>query len=145
MIQTVTALINELGKIRDRFTSSDIPVSVDGKKIASVELVDDGGYKAVIKTDLLIDKRLNDELMEFLRTNPAQEELRDFLIKMTNRVTDERNMYIGVMSLEKFKENNPFVQCPECGSFNYEVGLFSSYYNCKCRDCGTLFFWNFNI
>lgn len=34
MIQTVTALINELGKIRDRFTSSDIPVSVDGKKLS---------------------------------------------------------------------------------------------------------------
>lgn len=49
MKQTVTALINELGKIRDRFTSSDIPVSVDGKKIASVELVDDGGYKVIIK------------------------------------------------------------------------------------------------
>ena len=73
MIQTVTALINELGNIRDRLTSSDIPVSVDGKEIISVELVADGGYKAVIKTDFLIDERLNDRLMEFLRTNPTQE------------------------------------------------------------------------
>lgn len=73
MIRTVTALINELGKIRDRLTSSDIPVSVDGKEIISVELVADGGYKAVIKTDFLIDERLNDRLMEFLRTNPTQE------------------------------------------------------------------------
>lgn len=50
MIQTVTALINELGKIRDGFSSTDIPISVDGKEIASVELVDDGGYKVIIKT-----------------------------------------------------------------------------------------------
>ena len=139
MIRTVTDLI------RDRFTSSSIPVSVDGKEIYSVELVDDGGYKAVIKTDLLIDGRLNDELVEFLRTNPTQEELRDFLIRMINEVTDERNAYLGTVSLGKIKEDNPFVQCPECGSFNYEVGCFSSYYNCKCRDCGTLFFWNFSI
>ena len=44
------AVINELGNIRDRFTSSSIPVSVDGKEIYSVELVDDGGYKVIIKT-----------------------------------------------------------------------------------------------
>lgn len=50
MIRTVTDLINELGNIRDRFTSSSIPVSVDGKEIYSVELVDDGGYKVIIKT-----------------------------------------------------------------------------------------------
>ena len=50
MIRTVSDLINELGNIRDRLTSSDIPVSVDGKEIYSVELVDDGGCKAVIKT-----------------------------------------------------------------------------------------------
>lgn len=145
MIRTVSDLINELGNIRDRLTSSDIPVSVDGKEIYSVELVDDGGYKAVIKTDLLIDGRLNDKLVEFLSKNPTQEELRDFLIRMVNEVTDERNAYLRTVSLGKIKEDNPFVQYPECGSFNYEVGLFSSYYNCKCRDCGTLFFWNFNM
>lgn len=145
MIRTVTALINELGNIRDRLTSSDIPVSVDGKEIISVELVADGGYKAVIKTDFLIDERLNDRLMEFLRTNPTQEELRDFLIRMVNEVTDERNAYLKAASPEKIKQNNPFTQCPECGSFNYEVGYFSSAHNCKCRDCGTLFFWNFNM
>ena len=50
MIQTVTALINELGNIRDRFIFFDIPISIDGKKIVSVELVDDGGYKVIIKT-----------------------------------------------------------------------------------------------
>lgn len=145
MIQTVIALINELGNIRDMFSSTDIPISVDGKEIASVELVDDGGYKAVIKTDFLIDERLNDELMEFLRTNPAQGELRDFLIRMVNKVTNERNAYLKSASPEKIKENNPFTQCPECGSYNYEVGFFSSCYNCRCRDCGTLFFWNFNM
>ena len=101
MIRTVTDLINELGNIRDMFTSSDIPVSVNGKEIYDVELVDDGGYKAVIKTDLLIDGRLNDELVEFLSTNPTQEELRDFLIRMVNEVTDERNAYLRTVSLGK--------------------------------------------
>lgn len=50
MIRTMTAMLSELGKIRDRFTSSSIPISVDGKEIYSVELVDDGGYKVIIKT-----------------------------------------------------------------------------------------------
>lgn len=96
MIRTVTDLINELGNIRDRFTSSSIPVSVDGKEIYSVELVDDGGHKAVIKT---MDS----------------------------------------------KDNSGLPHCPNCGSYNYEVGFHSSAHNCKCRDCGTLFFWNFNM
>ena len=35
--------------------------------------------------------------------------------------------------------------CPNCGSYNYEVGLPSSAHNRKCRKCGTLVFWYFNM
>lgn len=96
MIRTVTDLIKDLARMRDAFSSSDIPISVDGKEIVSVELVNDGGYKAVIKT-------------------------------------------MGS------KDNSGLPHCPNCGSYNYEVGFHSSAHNCKCRDCGTLFFWNFNM
>ena len=50
MIRTMTAMLSELGKIRDRFSSTDIPISVDGRWINSIEVVTDGKYEVVIKT-----------------------------------------------------------------------------------------------
>ena len=97
MIRTVTALINELGKIRDGFSSTDIPISLDGRWINSIELVTDGKYEVVINIKGCMD------------------------------------------------DNSGLPHCPNCGSYNYEVGFHSSAHNCKCRDCGTLFFWNFNM
>ncbi len=97
MIRTMTAMLSELGKIRDRFSSTDIPISVDGRWINSIEVVTDGEYEVVIKTK-------------------------------------------GRMGTD-----SGLPHCPNCGSYNYEVGFHSSVNNCKCRDCGTLFFWNFNM
>ena len=93
----MTAMLSELGKIRDRFSSTDIPISVDGRWINSIEVVTDGKYEVVIKTK-------------------------------------------GCKGTD-----SGLPLCPNCGSYNYEVGFHSSAHNCKCRDCGTLFFWNFNI
>ena len=92
----MTALINELGNIRDRFSSTDIPISVDGKWIDRIEFVTDGKYEVVIRVN-------------------------------------------------ECKDSSGFPHCPCCGSYNYEVGFHSSAHNCKCRDCGTLFYWNFNM
>ena len=39
MIRTMTAMLSELSKIRDRFSSTDIPISVDGRWINSIEVV----------------------------------------------------------------------------------------------------------
>lgn len=40
-------------------------------------------------------------------------------------------------------DKSSFPKCPNCGSYNYEVGFLSSDHNCRCRDCGTMFFYNF--
>lgn len=34
-------------------------------------------------------------------------------------------------------------RCPYCGSCHYEVGFYATAYNCKCLDCGSLFWWDF--
>lgn len=90
-----------------------------------------------------IDEKLNDEFDRFLETQPTSVEIHMKLIDMVNRVTDERDFY---KEREIRKGGQPSLpHCPNCGSYNYEVGFHSSAHNCKCRDCGTLFFWNFNI
>lgn len=33
-------------------------------------------------------------------------------------------------------------RCPYCGSYHYEVGYFTSGANCRCCDCGSLFWYN---
>ena len=91
----------------------------------------------------LIDNKLNDEFCKFLETHPTAAEIHMKLIDMVNRVTDERDFY---KECEIRKEGQfSFPHCPNCGSYNYEVGFHSSAHNCKCRDCGTLFFYNFNM
>lgn len=55
MIRTMTAMLFELGKIRDRFSSTDIPISVDGRWIDSIEVVTDGRYEVVINTKRCMD------------------------------------------------------------------------------------------
>lgn len=39
---------------------------------------------------------------------------------------------------------NKWCKCPSCGSYNYEVGGFTTGSNVKCNDCGRLFWYNFN-
>lgn len=34
-------------------------------------------------------------------------------------------------------------KCPLCGSYNYTVGFFTTGHNCKCSDCGALWYYNF--
>lgn len=36
-------------------------------------------------------------------------------------------------------------RCPYCGSYHYEVGYFTSGANCRCCDCGSLFWYNFSL
>ena len=36
-----------------------------------------------------------------------------------------------------------FNECPICHSYNYEIGYFTSAHNCKCRDCGAMWWYNF--
>ena len=80
MIRTVTDLINELGNIRDRFTSSSIPVSVDGKEIYSVELVDE--YKEMYK-----DERAHSFLMlDILDKALESADLAEDMLRIFNNV-----------------------------------------------------------
>ena len=90
-----------------------------------------------------IDKKLNDEFCKFLETHPTAAEIHMKLIDMVNRVTDERDFYKEHCARKGGQSYLP--HCPNCSSYNYEVGFHSSAHNCKCRDCGTLFFWNFNM
>lgn len=91
----------------------------------------------------LIDKKLNDEFNRFLDAQPTAAEIHMKLIDLVNRVTDEREFYKEHSAREGGQSSLP--RCPNCGSYNYDVGFHSSDHNCKCRDCGTLFFWNFNM
>ena len=36
-------------------------------------------------------------------------------------------------------------RCPYCGSYHYEIGYFTSAANCRCCDCGSLFWYNFSL
>lgn len=48
---------------------------------------------------------------------------------------------VPLLPQQSIKSQFPY--CPNCGSYNYEVGFPSSGHNCRCRDCGTMFFYNF--
>lgn len=39
--------------------------------------------------------------------------------------------------------NSNFNKCPVCGSFDYEIGNFTSGRNCKCRNCSAMWWYNF--
>ena len=56
-----------------------------------------------------------------------------------------------VMKATEFKENEtglslssfPILNCPLCGSTNYNVITNSGRGNCQCQDCKHIFFYNF--
>lgn len=36
-----------------------------------------------------------------------------------------------------------FNRCPLCGSYNYEAGYFTTADNCKCCECGAVWWHDF--
>lgn len=36
-----------------------------------------------------------------------------------------------------------FNRCPICKSYNYTIGYFTTAHNCKCSDCGALWWYSF--
>ena len=36
-------------------------------------------------------------------------------------------------------------RCPYCGSYHYELTGFTSGANCRCCDCGSMFWYNFSL
>lgn len=50
-MKTLTELILALANIRDQLNSTDIPITIDGKNIESVEFITKPELKVEIKTD----------------------------------------------------------------------------------------------
>ena len=55
----------------------------------------------------------------------------------------KRNEYKRISFKKEEMYTVNLCRCPYCGSCHYEVGFYATAYNCKCLDCGSLFWWDF--
>lgn len=51
--------------------------------------------------------------------------------------------FFGKENMNGTIDNLNLNQCPFCKSYNYEVGDFTPAYNCRCKDCGASWWYNF--
>ena len=70
-------------------------------------------------------------------------------VKSTKAMNEDENYFIENINIRSdvvgYKSNeSPWCKCPVCGSYNYVVGYFTSIHNCKCNDCGSLFYFKFS-